>query len=1092
MNKKVLTLCAGFLLAGGMLSSLSAEKLSEVANDGKYYKISRVAETSESNGNLSWGKMDNDYLLGLKDSKAGIAVNIDSYWRVTGSAEEGYTLWNINGEKLTVGESDIFYLKEDITTVTELPDGFSQLFISADKTTTSVGQELKDTDNDGFYELIARTDAEGNENAKGEGFDADETNVSLLNGEFEAVANGDYYYISVSTGANSIASLGDYKAVYNQGAGTWSFVSNDKDEKTLSLGGSSNFTLQSTGVEGQYTLMVGSQYISFYQGSYKLTDTPQSIFAFDKIDNLSQLKVKDLVYYDLDAFTLNIYYDADKKSVAGNPFEGRLTPMLYVGGRFIQAEDNAPFFYLKNEKGEYIVAKLYSKGNTSSQDVYTFTTVSEKTLLHYLSFFNNDKDPAYHGIFSAYSKAYKWDKKNLDVLDALKVSLPDGNAIVSRYEIDKVWTLAASVSTNMEAVTVAINPVSLVQAKKFLTKKFVTMVKTATTEPNGLKGNLAVNASGYANFLTSYGNELEGQWAITWNPTTNVYTLTNRENTSVTYTLDGNKLYEASEVNTYRYDIYTNGVFQYTDTYVIEDVKDAKWSDGYETRSNLKNVKFNIGYSSETFKGEAWFTENHEGVNNHTIGLDIDQENALTFTATEYSDAKKKVETPVHGYAYVPSDSIYVISRFGYINDRNEYKDDAVDTLKVVSYSFVNQWGEPLVHDGTKYVSSTNKKADAQKFVLRKDGDKLNLRPVELTQAISYSATDKMYNEFNNTSDLKKVYTGDTSNGIVDNTGLYTRPENDRFVVEAVDAQMYHRVANGIDTVSIYRAKNANDVLFEAKGSILEAANIAQFEVNPAMFVDTAYVRYNTYRPQYMLVVDPDITPSGMWCEIHQSSTCEHAVPTQGWIEGRYLVNLKDTAIAWDKANKHSAANPYINSEKLYKLGFVQAKHIGDSLIIASSNDTLNVGTEDFNVAKFAFRYVDQEAKTFVIETANYTTLNTLVPGARLGEGYLKHMNGTIVVTPDMDDAEVFTMNEDYEGQPTANEEISANAAVSVVATDGAVIVKGAEGKSVVVSTILGKVVANEVLNSDNETIAAPAGIVVVSVDGESFKVAVK
>ena len=76
---------------------------------------------------------------------------------------------------------------------------------------------------------------------------------------------------------------------------------------------------------------------------------------------------------------------------------------------------------------------------------------------------------------------------------------------------------------------------------------------------------------------------------------------------------------------------------------------------------------------------------------------------------------------------------------------------------------------------------------------------------------------------------------------------------------------------------------------------------------------------------------------------------------------------------------------------------------------------------------------------------------------------------------------------------PTANESINAaDEAVSVVATNGAVIVKGAEGKNVVVSTILGKVVANEVLNSDNETIAAPAGIVVVSVDGESFKVAVK
>ena len=76
---------------------------------------------------------------------------------------------------------------------------------------------------------------------------------------------------------------------------------------------------------------------------------------------------------------------------------------------------------------------------------------------------------------------------------------------------------------------------------------------------------------------------------------------------------------------------------------------------------------------------------------------------------------------------------------------------------------------------------------------------------------------------------------------------------------------------------------------------------------------------------------------------------------------------------------------------------------------------------------------------------------------------------------------------------PTANEGINAaSEAVKVIATEGGVIVRGAEGKNVIVSTILGKVVANETLNSDNETIAAPAGIVVVSVDGESFKVAVK
>ena len=104
---------------------------------------------------------------------------------------------------------------------------------------------------------------------------------------------------------------------------------------------------------------------------------------------------------------------------------------------------------------------------------------------------------------------------------------------------------------------------------------------------------------------------------------------------------------------------------------------------------------------------------------------------------------------------------------------------------------------------------------------------------------------------------------------------------------------------------------------------------------------------------------------------------------------------------------------------------------------------------------------------------------------------YLRSLNGKLTLSEGRTEAlKVEIADTDM---PTANESINAaDEAVKVVATNGAVIVKGAEGKNVVVSTILGKVVANEVLNSDNETIAAPAGIVVVSVDGESFKVAVK
>ena len=85
-----------------------------------------------------------------------------------------------------------------------------------------------------------------------------------------------------------------------------------------------------------------------------------------------------------------------------------------------------------------------------------------------------------------------------------------------------------------------------------------------------------------------------------------------------------------------------------------------------------------------------------------------------------------------------------------------------------------------------------------------------------------------------------------------------------------------------------------------------------------------------------------------------------------------------------------------------------------------------------------------------------------------------------------------FTFNAfEKDSEATANETI-ATSSVIVAGQDGAVVVKGAEGKNVIVSTILGKVVANEVLTSDNAQIAAPQGVVVVSVDGESFKVVVK
>ena len=72
-------------------------------------------------------------------------------------------------------------------------------------------------------------------------------------------------------------------------------------------------------------------------------------------------------------------------------------------------------------------------------------------------------------------------------------------------------------------------------------------------------------------------------------------------------------------------------------------------------------------------------------------------------------------------------------------------------------------------------------------------------------------------------------------------------------------------------------------------------------------------------------------------------------------------------------------------------------------------------------------------------------------------------------------------------GDPTANESIAdAAEGVKVIAGNGAVEIQGAAGKNVVITNVLGKVITSTVLTSDNATIAAPAGIIVVAVDGEA------
>ena len=90
-------------------------------------------------------------------------------------------------------------------------------------------------------------------------------------------------------------------------------------------------------------------------------------------------------------------------------------------------------------------------------------------------------------------------------------------------------------------------------------------------------------------------------------------------------------------------------------------------------------------------------------------------------------------------------------------------------------------------------------------------------------------------------------------------------------------------------------------------------------------------------------------------------------------------------------------------------------------------------------------------------------------------------VNGVVIFS---DNVAPLTFTTEATEAPTANEDVALSD-VTVIAGNGQVTVAGAAGKKVVITNILGQTVANTVVTSDNATIAAPAGVVVVAVEGE-------
>ncbi|MDD7632833.1 MAG: DUF6383 domain-containing protein [Parabacteroides sp.] len=562
------------------------------------------------------------------------------------------------------------------------------------------------------------------------------------------------------------------------------------------------------------------------------------------------------------------------------------------------------------------------------------------------------------------------------------------------------------------------------------------------------------------------------------------------------------------------YNAFTNGTgFEgaldaatHRDTVRLIKVEDAVLKDVYAGYLNLSqaeakqdtslyNFKFNFGAFDALFldtpEGSDILQVMKEAKGQYKLERVLDESAQMV---DKYNKSKHSTDALVYGINPYENDA-YQLKRAMYYIYKDEVSSVSTEGSGIRTRSYITLDGgryrintiKVTVNNTTGYTTyaaeDNNGKADPRK--------KFYVKQMSTETPNQYVLVDPetVGRENNNNGDLAqgvRVFVNQLSleaqpAGLISDAASNVA-DNSIFSLEKVQALNYRDVrTEGAlrDTLTFFKESNEAILLYEdchVKGSsvgLLGRINDYQLNKNYSLFVDTADTR-DIAKPIFLLAIRPEtFGENGSNIDDHNK---------EWYVEGDYLVNMIDSAatIAPKAYNPYKYTNIDKNVERnYYRLGFVPARHEGDQLIIKSNNKKIDL-KKGMTYASFAFRYADTDRSKFYIET-RYDADKM---------GWVKILNEVPVITDDIQEAEVYQVRKATTA-PTANEEVAA-AEVSVVAANGAIIVKGAAGKVITVANVLGQTIANQVAASDNVTIAAPAGIAVVTVDGEATKVVVK
>ena len=959
--------------------------------------------------------------------------------------------------------------------------------------------------------------------------------ISAVNGKLLYVASEDAD-ASMSTTVTGItaANIDQYlwKPV-RSASGEYTFENKAFDGKFANIGKTKSFNSNAE-YNGGVALFLGTGSIKDDFTVAANANTPIAFGFYKALDfpiDAKALNDRTANGFDL---TFKVAEDSDKEIVGAEAFDGALVAVDNNGDEI--ATTGTTKFQIKSGDN-YIVLVLNSK---TDENKNVFKTVTADELA-------DDTDGKYYSWFEFSAST---STKATDIVSTIKVgkgsSLTDARTIILEDNLGKDVAylrtrLTPEVSATYPYITLTAS--NMVNYKdllgKFMSISFLTdkaeEKNDATSviyKKNGILSTVDYDADGtatadYVNKNSVLSNAPEVQWAITDVAANKTFTLTNRESGEK---LEGVSFRQTGKDNVYKIETVTalgvtSPAGMANDTVEVrlfanDDITDF---DGFKTATpnELRNQKFRIGqYHNETQNAVGYWAENHQSNGTHQLGVVADEDAAGIWNLRLDQKVNKA------GEEINEVDTVFITTTF-YTEDAKgnkitDPKKQLKSVLAVLPYEIQNranlEYVKFLAGNNLNYYAC-NEEADVRtgfRFALKAKPNGYSI--VTLPGRDWTSGSGKPSKAATELGDKKIDVANSVQWGALKQRGLYEVSDNSIMVVTDLGAPEYRKVVKEWgDTVRIYRDEYPTEVLFEKRDakSVVDKDTLSFLNVNnsitganPALFVDTAYVNRvdadgvaNTCY-QYLLAVNVDkkldtYCPDDMehndpeWIKEH--GVCPHAIKTP-LVKGRFLINLIDTAYAYKQDHLHN--NPYVNmveagQDYKAKLSFVEGIHVGDTLYLTRKGGEavkLAMDSSAFNVAKFAFRYVNNEAGSFKIQTQykeySAATKEAFDESAN-DEGYLRWINGTIVVTNSYLNGETFNMEEGYNGNPVANEDITTSS-ISVIAKEGAVVIAGAQGKKVTISNVLGQTVANAVLSSDKAEIATPAGVVIVSVEGEA------